>query len=116
MPRETVRGSDYNFVPIPEGVPAPAEFPPDCRLSVVEVGWSKAPTGSVEIGTCDEVMLANLKGQLAKAILAGANPLVIVDDFFAHSAGFWVNLDWDGCNELIRRVRKARDDAFGKAE
>lgn len=116
MPRETVRGADYNFVSMPEGVPQPAEFPPECRLGVVEVGWSKAPTGYVEMATCDEVMKANLVAQIDNARIMGRNTTTVVEDFFANSAGFWTVLDWNGCNELIKRVRKARDDAFGRPE
>jgi hypothetical protein len=30
--------------------------------------------------------------------------------------GHWVNLDWSQCNRLIRFLRNARDQAFGRPE
>lgn len=30
--------------------------------------------------------------------------------------GFWVNIDRDGINELIRALRKARDRTYGRDE
>jgi hypothetical protein len=34
----------------------------------------------------------------------------------AHVPGFWLSLDWSQCNRLIKFVRNARDQAFGRPE
>lgn len=118
MPRETVRSADYNFVPLAEGTDGSTPWDPSTRLGVVEVGWAKAPTGHVELATCDEAALHGPDGlylQIAKALIEGWDVERVVRDFF-ESGGFWVGLDRAGCNDLIKRVRKARDDAFGKDE
>lgn len=111
MPKQIIRGTDYNFVPMPEGVPEPF-FPPDCRLPILQVGWSKAPTGHVEVETEDRTMLKQLIEQLQDADHANVETIVL--EYFRHSAGFWMTLDRDGINALINTLRKARDDAFGK--
>lgn len=114
MPRESIRSADYNFEPMPEGVPEPF-FPPNCRLGQVEVGWSKAPTGHVEISTHDRTMLKVLIEQVTAAVEEGSDVETVMMDYF-RPGGFWVTLDRDGCNALIRRIRKARDDAFRRDE
>lgn len=119
MPRETVRSADYHFVPIPND--ADAAFQPwDAanRLGVVEVGWHKAPQGHVEVVTADEAMLHGPDGlyaQVARAVQDKTDVEVVVRDFFK-TGGFWISLDREGCNTLIKRIRKARDDAFGRDE
>lgn len=115
MPRETVRSADYQFVPIKDGDDGAARWDESCRLGVLEIGWSKHPTGHVEIATADDSLLFNLYKQVGEAVTNGGDPEVVVRDFF-HGGGLWISLNYDGCNEAIRRIRKARDDAFGRPE
>lgn len=128
MPKETVRGADYKFIPLPENADASTQWDPECRLGAIEVGWSKYPTGHVELASSDEVALRVLVEELTKKIRktldnggGGAENEVeeaaaqVVRQFFDHG-GFWVALDRDGCNALIKKIRKARDDAFGRDE
>lgn len=115
MPRETVRSADYNFVPLKEGADGSNPWDPMTRLGCVEVGWSKKPTGHVELATCDDSILHNLFEQVATAVEDKTDVEVVVREFF-HGGGIWISLDREGSNELIRKVRKARDDAFGRDE
>lgn len=63
----------------------------------VKVGWAKWPQGVVQVGA-----------------------LGPVDSQSPHAAdgvsgnGWFIDLDRDGCNDLIRALRKARDDAYGR--
>lgn len=122
MPRETVRGSDYQFVPIPDNYePEVGENPfstVGSRLACVEVGWQKYPAGGVEIAVCDEVMVAEMRARFQHALVdLSEDPLDAMQyalDLFAHSAGWWVHLDREGCNALIKKLRKARDSAYGR--
>lgn len=119
MPKEYVRSSDYNFVAATGGS---TEFPPDCRLGTVEIRWSKYPQSSVEIGSGDETLLRALIAEVGKAIDDAKSSNTVKDDAtnaisgFFNNPAFWVSLDWDGCNQLMRKLRKARDDAWGKPE
>lgn len=120
MPRETVRSADYNFVPVSadSDQDAPITWPEGCRLGILEIGWEKAPRGYVETWTHDESRVFGPDGlveQIARAVTEGHDVEVVVRDFFQH-AGFPITLDRAGCNEAIRRLRKARDDAFGRDE
>lgn len=58
----------------------------------VSVGWNKE-TGSVQVATVDPD-----------------------GDPFAVSSGLYVDLDRQGINDLIRHLRRARDQAFGRDE
>lgn len=64
-----------------------------------KVNWSKheVPGGSVQIATLGP----------PEADLKAENPA---------SNGWFVNLDRHGLNRLIRTLRKARDDAYGRDE
>ena len=122
MPKETVRCADYRFVPIPQGTdPEPGQnpYPPENRLGTFHVGWGKAPTGYVEIATCDEALARELFLPIEKAIACGGDVSEALDEakrWFAHSAGFHMTIDRDGCNRAIKLLRKARDGAFGRDE
>jgi hypothetical protein len=118
MPKEYVRAVDYNFVPAPEGTTL---FPKENRLGAVEIGWQKYPNGHVEIGTGDEALIRSLIEDVraavdnATAAETGAAAADAISHFFV-SPALWVSLDRDGCNQLIKKIRKARDDAFGRDE
>jgi hypothetical protein len=116
MPRESVRSADYHFEPVAEGVdPASVPWPASNRLGQVQVGWSKAPTGHVELCTSDDSLLNGPDGlfaQVAKAVKDGSDVEVVVRDYFGTGSGLWVTLDRDGCNDLIDLIRHARNDAF----
>lgn len=118
MPRETVRGADYHFKAMPEGHQAhrgQSPFPPDTRLGVLEVAWQKRPHGCVEVVTSDDVMLAALIAEVEQ--VGGSDEVVkAIRSFFHGGSGFWVVLDRDGVNAAITKLRKGRDQAFGRDE
>ena len=64
----------------------------------VRVGWSKE-TGAVQIATLSDL---KVPVERAKGVVDGN--------------GFYVNLNRQGINDLIRVLRKARDQAYGKDE
>lgn len=68
--------------------------------TVVEVGWGHG-TGEVQlVSRC----LNDLGGRLVE------------DDGLHYTDGMWAHLDRRGINDLIRHLRRARDQAFGRDE
>lgn len=63
----------------------------------VVVGWQKDT--DVQVGTVDEATGGH------DATCSGGR-----------SNGFFATLDRQGCNDLIRNLRRARDQAFGRDE
>lgn len=90
MPKEYVDDC-WDFGECVDANGDPMESPPQFR---VKVGWNKE-TGDVQIATVNE------------------NEDV---DRFSAEAGLHVNLDRRGINALIRHLRHARDQAFGRDE
>lgn len=85
MPKEII------FQKTPAGDPA-------TRESVVRVGWSRVGQGEyVELATVNPITQEPL------------DPLTMGGDAY----GWFVQLDRDEINRLIRVLRKARDQAFG---
>lgn len=69
----------------------------------VEVGWSNGPAdgcGHVQVGTTN---------QFSKAVL-----MDVPESEDRHLDGWFVTLDREGLNRLIRSLRTARDAAYGK--
>ena len=91
MPKESVYGSQDPFETDGPGV------------SIVEVRWGRE-TGDVQV--------------VSKAVRrADLGPLVESDPGSIHyTNGFYVDLDRRGINDLIRHLRRARDQAFGRDE
>jgi hypothetical protein len=82
----------------------------------VEIGWGQDRSVQVGITTHDGVpVIAKLAGieNLSPADLgrAGATP-----DSPAGFTGLWSTLDRAGINRLIKMLRKARDEAYGRDE
>ena len=71
--------------------------------TAVKVGWS-SQGGSVQIGAG-----AAFPFTFVEPLPAG----VTVDGQYND---LWINLDRQGCNDLIRHIRRARDAAFGRDE
>lgn len=90
MPKEYVEDA-WKFDECVDGNGDPVDSPPLFR---VKVGWNRE-TGVVQIATVTE------------------NEDV---DPFSVEAGLHVNLDRRGINTLIRHLRHARDQAFGRDE
>lgn len=88
MPKEYVES--FLFAPTLAEDGATSEPTPPFR---VKVGWSRE-RGDVEIAT--------------------VNPET--EDRFDETAGYHVWLDRRGVNDLIRHLRRARDQAFGRDE
>ena len=90
MPKEYVDDA-WSFDECVDGDGNPVESPPQFR---VKVGWSRE-RGDVQIATVNE------------------NEDI---DQFSAEAGLHVNLNRRGINDLIRHLRHARDQAFGRDE
>lgn len=90
MPKEIVYG-DQKFMPGSEDDPA-----------VVVVGWSRE-AGDVQVVT-----------RLLNAEVP--HPDECHDEGVPVKYGMYVNLDRRGINDLIRHLRRARDQAFGRDE
>lgn len=120
MPKEVIRSDQYNFVPAPEGEVA---FPHDCRLGQVVVGWTKE-VGHVELGSVDETLRQHFFSPLRDAVMtaddqgkvsgAAVTEAMIQMTKAWPEFGVFTTLDRAGINKLIRSLRRARDDAFGK--
>ena len=108
MPKERVRGTD-DATPYGPDVPA---------VSVVEVGWHRdaehvelaskcvrSDDGSDYVPLLEPLQFA--PGELGELVELEAGPV---------RSGFYVPLDRRGVNELIRTLRRARDQAYGKDE
>jgi len=91
MPKEVIRSVMDAPVVLPEGVAI--EDQPANEPFRVEVGWSRE-RGDVSIATIDPS-----KPEIGEPY-----------------QGFYVWLDRKGINDLIRNLRRARDQAFGRDE
>lgn len=88
--------------------PTPLPNQPDGADTRIEVGWSNAPTGHVQIATTKLQPDADREAEYAPGTFAG-EPKRAWD-------GAFVELDRDQINQLIRSLRDARDKAFGRDE
>lgn len=68
----------------------------------VQVGWGNHPAGFVQVSSVEQSQNPNAEYAMT---LAGKP----VD-------GWYVNLDRNGINRLIKVLRKARDQAYGRDE
>lgn len=91
MPKEVVYGETLAF-------DGPSDEPSQNEQPVVEVRWSRE-AGDMQIVT-------KIQGY------EFAGP----DEELTYHYGMFVNLDRRGINDLIRYLRRARDQAFGKDE
>ena len=97
MPKEIVYGSESPY------------GPDESAESIVEVGWSRE-AGHVQLATrCIEASTHETYRP------ASPEPGTVVPDLSFHD-GFYVQLDRRGINGLIRNLRRARDQAFGRDE
>lgn len=77
----------------------PKEYVKDSWESMetrVRVSWKRHPAGHVQIATVNDDVPPEPTGE--------------------GDEGWYVNLDRDGLNQLIRHLRRARDQAFGRDE
>jgi hypothetical protein len=93
MPKESVYGINAPFAEsIYAAVPG---------KSIVEVSWARD----------QQVQIAS------KAVRSLDGGRLVKDDEGVHyTDGFYVDLDRKGINDLIRNLRRARDQAFGRDE
>ena len=89
MPKETVYGSSLPYGEDDQGV------------SIVEVGWDRE-AGHMQIAT--------------KCVRRTDHGRMTEDEAIHFTDGFYVDLDRRGINDLIRNLRRARDQAFGRDE
>lgn len=87
-------------------------------MDLLKVGWMKDP-GHVTLAVCQTV--TNADG--SKSVIEHEWDLGLDPDAPADAAEMWeagtrlpryIHLDRHGINRLIRTLRRARDDAFGK--
>lgn len=86
MPKEIVR--------------APQDLTEDGAYTVVEIGWSRE-AGHVQL--------------ITKATNEFGHRMV-EDEGIHYTDGMYTSLDRRGINDLIRHLRRARDQAFGRDE
>lgn len=74
----------------------------DIRRSIIEVSWNREPAGHVQVATLgvEGTTLAPLP--------------CVSDNGEPHAGGIYLTLNRDGCNKLIRNLRRAREQAFGR--
>lgn len=110
MPKETVYGVD-----VPFGTP---ESPGPGR-SVVEVRWAHEREGGDHVQLVSKCIDALDGGRLVKddpAQVSGPVTITEAPSPIHYTDGFHVQLDRRGINALIRHLRRARDQAFGRDE
>ncbi len=97
-----------------EGIPIPKEKIYDgCELFDIEVGWGHGHDVQLGITTHDGRTLAEwLAGQDRTPLDPDAPEGSLLPGF----SSLWASLDRSGVNRLIKALRKARDDAFGRDE
>jgi len=102
----------------------------------LKVGWDRS--GSAQVG----IEVSSLKMSLFEQLLGsdetlmlignaaidaidvsigdpadvGSQILDLIDEVTGGYRGIWSNIDRHGCNDLIRFLRRARDQAFGRDE
>lgn len=96
MPKEYVYGEPMAFDPSDDSPDAQMETP------VVDIGWSRE-AGDVQIAT---------RLREYEVFYDPERP----DGPIPCQYGFYVTLNRTGINDLIRHLRKARDQAFGRDE
>lgn len=106
MPKEVVYGSD-----VPFGTP---EQP---GRSIIEVRWAHEREGGDHVQVVSKCVDAADGGRLIKDEPIQSGDTTIVNYTPIHyTDGFYVQLDRRGINQLIRHLRRARDQAFGRDE
>lgn len=110
MPREAVYGSER-----PYGTSEGTDWVP--VNPVVEVTWSRE-AGHIQIATCsyDGVLGGKLHEVPKEIIAAGYVQPGEEEAWLDRNQGMYVSLDREGINKLIRNLRRARDQAFGRDE
>lgn len=88
MPKETVYGEMLTSTP-------------NSDRAIVEVRWSRE-AGDVQV--------------VSKCINALGGRVASDDDGIHYTDGMYVTLDRRGINDVIRHLRRARDQAFGRDE
>lgn len=96
MPKETVYGSE------------PLWDPENPAVAVAEVSWSRE-AGHVQLVT-KAINRIDHSSVLPPGVVEGELGTIPFTD------GLYTNLDRRGINDLIRYLRRARDQAFGRDE
>ena len=105
MPKEIVYG---------ESLPYGSPDEPGPARSIVEVSWHREPAGHVQLVTqC--VNAVDLSIYEAAPGETGADE-DLAGQSIPRAAGIYIDLDRAGINRLIRNLRRARDQAFGRDE
>jgi hypothetical protein len=92
MPKEKINGVESGPFEVADGEDDPGH-------PLVEVRWNRWPDSYVSVVT-----------RLSNCELSPPGQDILA------SYGFYVELDRDGINDVIRKLRRARDQAFGRDE
>lgn len=90
----------------------------DVELYDIKVGWEREKYVQVGIEThdrraiVDKLLGADAQNPEVRAVIDG----LLGDGQLASFTGLWGTLNRDSCNQLIRLLRRARDQAFGRDE
>lgn len=109
MPRERIYGS---LTPFGEEDP---------ERTVADVSWSREAEYvqlgviAIDAQTGEPLDLGERHARLYAKVSGGGTDGELVP-MAGISGGMYMQLDRRGCNELIRKVRRARDQAFGRDE
>lgn len=112
MPKEVIYADDGH---LPYGTP---EDPGPAR-SVVELTWSREAEHVQLVTKCVEATSGETYRPPLEAteVPHGSNMVEVVDlPEPRFQDGFYVTLNRDGINRLIRNLRRARDQAYGRDE
>lgn len=94
----------------PLGGGLPSEVAPDRRR--ISVGWSKGQHAQIGVGVIDNTLTVPEQVSWSGDFLLESEK----DESGLKWRSQWVNLDRHTINQLIRELRKARDEAFGRDE
>jgi hypothetical protein len=83
----------------------------------IEVGWGQDRSVQVGITTHDGIpVIAKIAGVETPGLGQVMPGLGATPDSPAGFTGLWATLDRSGINRLIKMLRKARDEAYGRDE
>jgi len=105
------------YDPTPRGVNMETGEEGPERLRRVSVGWSRGVHVQVGVGWVDQANV-RIGGDIMKTVPASSSAVWFdeTDERGRQWQAQWCDMDRHTINELIRALRKARDEAFGRDE
>lgn len=108
MPKVNIYEPNRHAIDVETNEPVPVQ------QRRVSVGWAKGTHAQLGVGWVDEEATAKVGRETGWSAdyLVGAE----LDERQRVWCSQWIELDRHAINQLIRELRKARDDAFGRDE